>query len=429
MKNTLNILMDDFLDRSIPDLTNRESVMLYVKGKVTVVTGMRRVGKTWFCYQHIKHLMANNIDKNRILYINFEDDRLLQFTVENFRLLLNLFYSRDPSLKDLTCYFFFDEIQTIENWEIFIRRLIDTENAQIFLTGSSSRLMSSEIATSLRGRSITQKLFPFSFREFLKYRNIMLPEGRSSRTLAVLRKNMHDFLEIGGFPEVQDLSSDLRIEILQNYLDVVVLRDVVERHKVSNITALRHMIISILHAPGSCFSVNKFYNTCKSLGIKCTKDHLYQFLDYLCDAFLFYKVPLHTRSERFRIVNPPKLYTIDTGLLGAISFRNSSNRGAFLENLVCITLVRNGFTVEYWKSPDNYELDFITKSPLGELSLIQVCWTIEQGKTLQREIRGLNSAMTQFGKDKGLIITWDEMADVSENIQAIPVYDWLLSWK
>jgi len=166
MKNIISQLIDDFHERKLPEPVIRNKEFSEVKGKADVVIGMRRTGKTWFCYQKIKDLLAAGIKKEEILYLNFEDDRLLEFNVNNFQEILDVYFGKYPKHRTARCYFFFDEIQRIDQWEMFIRRLLDTENIQIFITGSSSKLLGSEIATSLRGRSLATEIFPFSFEEF-----------------------------------------------------------------------------------------------------------------------------------------------------------------------------------------------------------------------------------------------------------------------
>src|SRR3989339_1597183 len=169
MKNVISQLIDDFHERNLPELVARNKVFFEVRGKADVVIGMRRSGKTWFCYQKIKELIAAGIKKEEILYLNFEDDRLLEFNVSNFQEILDVYFGKYPEQRNTRCYFFFDEIQRIDQWEMFIRRLLDTENVQVYLTGSSSKLLSTEIASTLRGRSLPIEIFPFSFPEFLKY--------------------------------------------------------------------------------------------------------------------------------------------------------------------------------------------------------------------------------------------------------------------
>jgi predicted AAA+ superfamily ATPase len=396
MKIIIAQLIDDFYERNLPPLTTRNKQTVQIPGKANVVIGMRRTGKTFFCYQKMQELIASGIPLTDMLYLNFEDDRLLGFTVHDFQTILDVYYSnQDRSTKS---HFFFDEIQLIDQWEIFIRRLLDTENVQIYLTGSSSKLLSTEIASSLRGRSLTTEIFPFSFQEFLKYHNFFdkPPTKFGLKTISILRKAMRDYFEIGGFPEVQTLERDVRIEILQGYIDSVLLKDVIERHKVSNVTALKYLVRQLMNSPCCKFSVNKFYNSLKTMSVKCTKNSLYEYLDHLIDAYVFYRVPIHSRSEKARILNPAKIYTIDTGLLNAISYRNSANNGFLLENIVFMHLRRNGYIVEYINTKDGYETDFFARHKISnEIKLIQVCCQMSDEKTYKSELRGLQTEMQE----------------------------------
>ena len=429
MKNTITQLIDDFYERELPTPVPRDRNFSEIKGKADAVIGMRRAGKTWFCYQKIAELLSVGIEKEEILYLNFEDDRLLGFDISHFQHVLDVYFGKYPDHRNSKCYFFFDEIQRIDQWEIFIRRLLDTENVQVYLTGSSSKLLSIEIATSLRGRSMPIEIFPYSFREFLKYHGLFFdkPKSFGARTSATLRKAAVDYLEIGGFPEVQRLERHLRMEVLQGYIDAVLLKDIIERHGVSNVTALKHMVRSAMASPGGKFSVNKFYNTLRSMSVKCTKNNLYDYLDHLVDAFVFSKVPIHTRSEKVRLINPNKIYTIDTGLLNAMAFRNSSDYGPLLENMVFMHLRREGNDIEYVKTKDGYETDFFVRNKVtGDVKLIQVCWDVSDKKTFERELRGLRSAMAQFKVASGTIVTWDEEFMIEGEITVVPAWKWLL---
>ncbi len=429
MKQLIAQLIDDFHERELPELSDREQTLSELKNKANVVIGMRRTGKTFYCFQRIKKLMSSGTPLTQILYLNFEDDRLLDFSVKDFQSILDVYYGKYPTNRNVKCHFFFDEIQRIDRWEMFIRRLLDSENAQICLTGSSSKLLSTEIATTLRGRSITTEIFPFSFKEFIRHHGLFetVPANFGSNTSSILRKAISDYLEIGGFPEIQPLEKNLRAEILQGYIGSVLLKDVVERHKVGNVIVLKHLVNSIMNSPCSQFSVNKFYNTLRSMSVKCTKNNIYEYLDHLLDAYLFYRVPLHTRSAKARMVNPSKIYVVDTGLLNTMTFRNSSNRGHLLENMVFMHLRRGGFEIEYVISSKGYETDFFTRHPVtGETMLLQVCWDITDEDTFARELRGLKSAMSELCIDKGRIITWDDEKTLEGNIPVIPVWKWLL---
>ncbi|MBW2630922.1 MAG: ATP-binding protein [Deltaproteobacteria bacterium] len=429
MKNIISQLIDDFHERKLPELVTRDKEFSEIKGKADVVTGMRRSGKTWFCYQKIKELIVSGTKKEEILYLNFEDDRLLDFNVHNFQEILDVYFGKYPEHRDTRCKFFFDEIQRIDQWEMFIRRLLDTENLQIFITGSSSKLLGSEIATTLRGRSLPIEIFPFSFEEFLKFHGLFpdRPKTFGANTASILRKAINDYLEVGGFPEIQKLDRDLRIEVLQGYIDSVLLKDIVERHKVSNIHVLKHLVRHIMNSSGGQFSVNKFYNTMKSMSIKCTKNSLYAYLDHLTDAFLFYKVPIHSRSEKSRLINPAKIYTIDTGLLNAMTFRNSYNYGPLLETMVFMHLRRWGYDAEYVNTKDGHEADFFARHKIsGKAQLIQVCWALSDKKTFERELRGLKSAMDEHSLSTGTIVTWDDEAIIENKIKVIPIWKWTL---
>jgi hypothetical protein len=430
MKNIISQLIDDFHERKLPELVPRNKKFSEAKGKADVVIGMRRAGKTWFCYQKIKDLIASGIKKEEILYLNFEDDRLLEFNVNNFQEIIDVYFGKYPEHRNARCYFFFDEIQRIDQWEVFIRRLLDTENIQIFITGSSSKLLGSEIATSLRGRSLAIEIFPFSFEEYLKFHGLFpdRPKTFGANTTSKLRKAVKDYLEVGGFPEVQKTQRDLRIEILQGYIDSVLLKDIIERHKVSNVLVLKHLVRHIMNSSGGQFSVNKFFNTMKSMSIKCTKNNLYEYLDHLTDAFLFYKVPVHSRSEKARLTNPVKIYTIDTGLLTSMTFRNSNNSGQLLETMAFMHLRREGYDVEYLHTKDGREVDFFARHKIsGETQLIQICWEMSDKKTFERDLHGLKSAMDEFSLPTGTIVTWDDETVIDKKIKVIPIWKWLLT--
>jgi predicted AAA+ superfamily ATPase len=430
MKEQLSQLIDDFHEWELPELLPRNLEIPEIKGKADVVIGMRRSGKTYLCYQQMHDLIAAGTRREELLYLNFEDDRLFEFTLTDFQAILDVYFGKYPENRNHKCHFFFDEIQCVDQWEMFIRRLLDTENVQLYLTGSSSKLLSTEIATSLRGRSLTIEMFPFSFQEFLKYHGLFetLPKKFGAKTCSILRKAVKDYFDIGGFPEVQTLDSNLRVDVLQGYIDSVLLRDVIERYKVSNVIVLKHMVRHIMSSPSGKFSVNKFYNTLKSLSVKCTKNSLYEYLDHLRDAFLFYIVPIHSRSEKARLINPAKIYAIDTGLLNAMTFRNSLDLGQFLENMVFMHLRRNGYDVEYVKTKDGYEADFFARHKnSGDKGLIQVCWDMTDKKTFDRELRGLKSAMDELSIDSGTIVTWDDESALEDDVDVVPVWKWLLT--
>lgn len=428
MRDVLSRLIDDYHERSLPEPMPREYRMPEIAGKASVIIGMRRAGKTWLCYQHMRSLLAGGVPKERLLYLNFEDDRLLPFTAADFQTILDVYYGKHPELKSQRCHLFLDEVQRIEHWETFIRRVLDTEDLAVYLTGSSSKLLSSEIATALRGRSYTLELFPFSFSEFLRYRS-EYPSGSrlGAKTRAVLQNRIEQYARIGGFPEVQRLEDEPRREILRNYVDVVILRDVVERHRVSNVAALRAMMRHVMSAPATRFSLNKFYNTLQSQGVSCAKNSLYDYVGYLEDTFLLYRVPIHSRSERVRRVNPSKVYVIDPGLLEAMSFHITEDRGLRLENVIFMHLRRRGTKPEYYVTRDGAEIDFVVPARSGEKRLLlQVCWSLEDPATRRRETEALETAMKELRIDRGTIVSWMDEGTIDDRIDIVPAWKWLL---
>lgn len=427
MRDKLEQLFSDFYAGSFPNFTPRNAYFPVLPRKATVVMGMRRTGKTWFCYQKMRELIDSGTDKSRLLYLNFEDDRLLGFNAGDFQTILDLYYARFPENKDRLCHFFFDEIQAVEHWEQFIRRLIDNEKVQITLTGSSSKLLSAEIATSLRGRTASCELFPFSFEEYLNAAGLLpnLPQHFASAHLAKIRKGIREYFQRGGFPETVHYSDRDRTETLQSYVDAVLFRDVVERYRVSNVLLLRHLIQGILNAPSQKFSVNRFYNTMRSKGLKGGKNDLYQYLEYLADAYFFYPVPIYTESERVRQTNPDKIYAVDIGILQSVQYVQGKNNGAILENLVFNHLRRNRIKTEYVDA-SGYEVDFLATNPDGKKTLIQVSYDLTGSETEKRELRALELAGNALRIEDRLIVTWDEEKEYESGIKAVPIWKFLL---
>ena len=431
MQEILDRLIADAEERPLPALVRRSLVPLVAPGRALAVIGMRRSGKTCYCFQMMADLVDQSVSRDRILYINFEDERLLPFGAADFQTLLDCFYRRTPTNKHRLCYFFFDEIQRIDGWYLFIRRLLDQEQVQLTVTGSSSKLLSSEIHTSLRGRALAVEIFPFSFAEYLRARNIAIPQrAPSSHTRAAIQNAINDYLFVGGFPEVLDADPPLRRQVLQQYLDVVILRDVIERHGVTSVPALRAMVRQIIHSPTLQLSINKLYNDFKSRGLSCSKNSLHAWLDHLADAYLLFPIAIHSPSERVRQVNPKKVYLIDGGLATAASANVNENRGALLENLVFMHVRRQGNVIEYFQNAAGHETDFVVRDGgSGKiLQLIQVTWSLVDAATCRREIRGLRAAMTDLNCPRGTIVTWtDDAVDIEDTRIAVqPAWRFLL---
>jgi predicted AAA+ superfamily ATPase len=424
-------LIADFQERELPRVTPRSLSLPGLPGKADVVIGMRRSGKTWFLYQQIEERLASGIGRERLLYLNFEDERLLPLAASDLSQIPEAFYRRFPASREQLCWFFFDEIQNVPGWEVFVRRLLDTEKIALVLTGSSARLLSREIATSLRGRSLSTEILPFSFAESLRHAGVELPASwpPGARMRSLLENRFLQYLEMGGFPEVQAIPQDLRIRVLQEYIDVVIFRDVVERHGVDNLPALRYLERKLLASPSGKFSISKMFNDLKSQGMKVGKDTLYEYLAHLEDSFLLFALGVASPSARVRQVNPRKCYPIDPALAAAVSFRASEDTGHLLEATVYLELRRRGWSLSYVATRSGYEVDFLAENPMGARELIQVCADLDDPATRQRELRALEEGLKETGCEQATLVSLREEGSAEiggRPIRIVPAWRWLL---
>jgi uncharacterized protein len=405
----LQILLGEFYEKlkTLQGMVVRDAEFPHAESKIKVAIGVRRSGKTYFLYQHILQLLKEGVDKTSVLYINFEDDRLLPLNEQSLSKLVDAFYSLYPENHDKKCYLFFDEIQNVENWQLVIRRLHDTKNIEIFLTGSSSKLLSKEIATSLRGRSLAVEIFPYSFREFIRAKNVSIDRSLyDKKTEDRLMHIFHEYLAEGGFPEIIPFAPDIKQRTLQEYFDVVIFRDIIERHNIKNPAFIRYMIMSMIHYVGNPFAVNKFYKDAKSQGYQIGKDILYDYAEHIEDAYLVFPVPLYDTSFRRSTVNPKKLYAIDPGMVRALTLDYEKDRGRLFENIVYLDLKRLGYKISYYLTKERYEIDFLVETGRGHKKFFQVAWDVQDQDTFDRENRALQAGIDEL-KISGEIITLD----------------------
>lgn len=404
----LALLLGEFRDRlPLLEIVHRNIQFPDAPNKVKVAVGMRRVGKTYFLYQHILKMIQAGINQTSILFINFEDDRLLPLNEQKLAKLVDAFYALYPENHDRKCYLFFDEIQNVDNWPLVIRRLHDSKNVEIFLTGSSAKLLSKEIATSLRGRSIAIEIWPYSFSEFMRAKKISIDRSLyDKKTQDKLTHAFQDYLSTGGFPEVVAYHPDTRQQTLQDYVDIVIYRDIIERHKIKNPTLIKYMILSMIHNVSKPFTISKFYNDLKSQGYQTGKEALYEYADHIEDTYLAFSVSIYDKSIRKVQSNPKKLYAIDSGMVRALTLDYESDLGRLFENIIYLDLRRLGCKVNYYLTHERYEIDFLAQTARGHKKLFQVAWKTQDKSTLEREQRALQAAMNELKID-GEIITLD----------------------
>lgn len=414
-------------------LTRRDVRLPEIPGKVHAVIGMRRAGKTIFLRQLLGERRAAGAT-DRALYISFDDDRLANIEVEQLGFLLEEYYRRHPEFRGReTVHWFLDEIQLVPGWERFVRRVLDSENTEIVVSGSSARMLSREVHTSLRGRGMATVIRPFGFREFLRHRGeepTTAPRRWTSSERSLIEKRFREYLLQGGFPEAQELPAALQIELLQSYVDTVLFRDVVERYGVTQVAALRWLVRQCLRNPAGSFSAHRLHLDLRAQGHGVGKDVVHAMLGHLIDAFLVSAVPLATDSERQRNSNPRKMYPADPGLIKAFDASGRSHIGHALETAVLNELERRGAEVGYIKTREGYEVDFLARHPAAGEELIQVCADLSSAETRDRELRALASAALGHAHARRLILVLDRDALVRVDTsagEAQPAYEWLLA--
>jgi len=431
----------DFHERKLPELIPRELKIRITKDAIVSIIGSRRAGKTYFFYQLMRdiNININEKDKTRILYLDFEYPELASITFKEIKEIVNMhreLFGNEPE------YLFFDEIQNVENWEKPIRSLYELKRFYIFITGSSSRLLSKEIATALRGRTISYTLFPFSFREYLKAEGFEKKirgkgEYRSSSEESMIKHFMREYSRYGGLPQVVlNKDEEFRKRFFIEYLDLVVYRDIIERYGVKNLHIVKVMLKYLLSSFAKEFSVHRFYNTLKSQNIKVSKNTLYNYFAYFVDALFVYPIYRFSYSIKEIQLSVPKVYITDTGLLtNTMGF--SENMGRLMENMVAIELLRRkscfapSTEIYYYKSSEGKEVDFVFKDGLKIKQLIQVCYDINDLRTRERELKSLikGSKELKLKCEDLLVITWDYEAEEDfkgEVIKFTPLWKWLL---
>ena len=431
MKEELLSVMREFYHDGIPEGVVPRDVEYVEKLRAsTVIKGMRRTGKTFVTYERMKRLVADGIPLKRIVHINFEDERLSKLTVDDLHLIGEVHAELCPEFADGKVWYFLDELQCVDGWESYARRLVDSPNVQLCLTGSSSKLLSEEIATQMRGRSLPIEVFPLSFPEYLRFNGILsdVPKaGFTSREKGVLRKAMSDYAERGGFPDVQDVSSGMRAAMLQEYVDAVLYRDIIERHKVASVQALKYTLEYLFHNYARKTSTRSISGVLKNLSVPANRESVADYLDWFKDAYLVYPVSVLSDSLAVKRVNPDKYYLIDSGLIRAMCVKNDAERGWMLENIVYMALRRGGGKISYIANADGTEVDFHVRdrSTHGE-RLVQVSYAMSEAATFNRETNAIKFARQKKGIHDCTIVTWDDEGEI-DGIRIMPVWKWLLA--
>ena len=430
MLDSLREIILDFRDAELPTGVPRRVDVTSVPGKATVCIGPRRAGKSTFLFQQVQKLLDRGVPRDDILYLNFFDDRLRFLQHEGLGIVADAYFSLHPEKKNTeTVYCFFDEMQVVPGWEPFVDRLMRTEKCEVYITGSSARMLSREIATQMRGRALSWEIFPFSFREFLDFRGIDADGPLSTRRRLLVRKAFEEYWERGGFPEVAGLDRALRIRIHQEYWGAMLFRDLVERHDVAHPRAVADLAHRLVDNTAALYSVNRLTGYLQSLGHRAPKSAVADYVEWFEDAFFLFTVRIFDASLARASVNPKKIYCVDHALARSVGSGILVNAGHLLENLVFTALRRSTSEIHYFKGANGREVDFVARMPDGSRVLVQVCESLVDPRTRKREVKALDRAMAELGLRAGTIVTREEEETIpvdAGSIEVLPAWRFLL---
>ncbi len=426
LKDILALHRERFLGRTgLVGREKQEVIASWLRQREIIsIVGVRRSGKSSLLRLLAGDLMEKgSIAENRILYLNFEDERFTDFKPSDFEKILE---AADEVLgSGGKRWFFLDEVQKVPGWERWLNRLYELEDSKIFVTGSNTELIGSKLSTSLTGRSRQVINFPFSFREYLAFKGWKEP-GKSAvfrrEDRARVRKALSEYAKTGGFPEVVKIGDE---SLLDQYFKDILYRDVIAGHSVRNQREVRELALYLASNPGAILSLDSMKKMIRVKSPNTVKNYLEMFES----VFLFMRLSLFDYSIKRQIYNPPKFYPVDTGLSDAVGFHFSGNKGKILESLVFLDLKRRGLDVYYWKSKQGKEVDFIVRKGRKVDEAIQASFDPRDSSTMEREMEGLRSAQKELDAKHLVIITDDEEKIIKENglsVELVPLWKWLL---
>ncbi len=385
--------------------------------EITIITGVRRSGKSTLMYQMIGNLFKKGVDPKQVLFVNLEDKKLVKDTLED----IYQSYRENMNL-DKKAYIFLDEIHRKEGWESWIRTKYDQKtNDKFVISGSCSYLLKKEYSTLLTGRNLTFEVYPLSFEEFLIFKELSIGKKNLKKgimlekTKLAILKNLKEYTSIGGFPEVILKPEEYKTKVLEQYFDDILYKDIIDRYNLNSQKAKDLAIFLITSFTGE-ISLRNLRNT---LGL--SYDTIKDYVSFFKEAFLFFTINHFSYSFKEQKTLASKVYCIDNGLRNAVSFKFSKDEGKLAENLVFVELKRRGEEPYYWKGKG--EVDFITKNKNQRLTAINVSYTDEIDK---RETEALLNFKKDFKKTKELMVLTKDLEKQERGINFIPLWKWLI---
>lgn len=407
-------------------LKDRKQHLPINKDCIVTVTGIRRCGKSSLLSLTVNRLLQSGVRPEQILYIGFDDERFVSMQTADFDEILQAYREMYPTqpLKDV--YMFFDEIQLIEGWELFVLRVFKNYCKHIYITGSTAKMLSGEMASALRGWPDEYREYPLSFDEYLDFKDVKANRFTEDGA-AVLASEFKHYCKEGGFPQVvlADVATE-KIKILQSYFNTMLFRDMIEHYGISaSPSVVRYFLKRVMNNITKPTSVNNIYNELKSQGMRVSKDSLYQWLDYACNIFLLRKVPKYTQSIVKQNLSPAKYYIADFAMRNAILLPQSDDEGKALENIVYMMLERDlGEEAQVFYFNETVECNFVVVKADHVEQLIQVCWQLDDNN-LSREVEGLVAASSYTGCKNCAIVTYNQQRTIDHDglsINVVPVW-------
>ena len=400
------------------------------KQRIVTVTGVRRCGKSSLLHLTINRLLASGVDKEQILYIGFDDERLANMDVSDFDEILQAYRLMYPDRPLSSVYMFFDEIQIVKGWELFVLRVYKSYCKNVYVTGSTAQMLSGEMSSALRGWPDEYTEYPLSFKEFIAFKGVKA--NRYTEEGAALMANMFkSYLLTGGFPQAVLANVETeRVKLLQAYFNTMLFRDMIEHYNISaSPSVVRYFLKRVFNNITKPSSVNNIYNDLKSQGLKLSKDSLYQWLDYACNIFLLHKVPKYSKSIIKQSTSLSKYYVVDFALAKSVLLPQSEEKGKALENAVFMHLARHlNENEQIYYFNEGAECDFVIANDEGVKELIQVCWELDEFNT-PRECGGLCAASAATGCKKASIITCNQAQSIHYGdlqINVVAAWDFML---
>lgn len=400
------------------------------KQRIVTVTGVRRCGKSSLLHLTINRLLASGVDKEQILYIGFDDERLANMDVSDFDEILQAYRLMYPDRPLSSVYMFFDEIQIVKGWELFVLRVYKSYCKKVYVTGSTAQMLSGEMSSALRGWPDEYTEYPLSFKEFIAFKGVKA--NRYTEEGAALMANMFkSYLLTGGFPQAVLANVETeRVKLLQAYFNTMLFRDMIEHYNISaSPSVVRYFLKRVFNNITKPSSVNNIYNDLKSQGLKLSKDSLYQWLDYACNIFLLHKVPKYSKSIIKQSTSLSKYYVVDFALAKSVLLPQSEEKGKALENAVYMHLARHlNENEQIYYFNEGAECDFVIANDEGVKELIQVCWELDEFNT-PRECGGLCAASAATGCKKASIVTCNQAQSIHYGdlqINVVAAWDFML---